>query len=140
MSSSKAEFDKYASQGFNRIPLMREVLADLGTPLSVYLQARARAVFLFVRIRAGRGEVGPLLHHRPAGAHAAARQRPRNDGREGRPGPRTRNRHRPARHRARLQGALHRARNRRPCRASPAGSWVTSATRRFVTSSRVWAI
>ena len=29
MSLSKKEFDNYASRGFNRIPLMREVLADL---------------------------------------------------------------------------------------------------------------
>ena len=35
---SRSEFDQYASQGFNRIPLMREVLADLDTPLSVYLK------------------------------------------------------------------------------------------------------
>ncbi len=35
---AQSEFDKYASQGFNRIPLMREVLADLDTPLSVYLK------------------------------------------------------------------------------------------------------
>ncbi len=35
---AQSEFDQYASQGFNRIPLMREVLADLDTPLSVYLK------------------------------------------------------------------------------------------------------
>ena len=29
MSLSKQDFDNYANQGFNRIPLMREVLADL---------------------------------------------------------------------------------------------------------------
>lgn len=32
------QFASYAQQGFNRIPLMREVLADLDTPLSVYLK------------------------------------------------------------------------------------------------------
>ncbi|MEK7797110.1 MAG: chorismate-binding protein, partial [Pseudomonadota bacterium] len=54
MSSSKAEFDKYASQGFNRIPLMREVLADLGTPLSVYLKlARGSYSYLFESVQGG---------------------------------------------------------------------------------------
>ena len=76
MSSSKAEFDSYAAKGFNRIPLMREVLADLGTPLSVYLKlARGPYSYLFESVQGG-GEVGPLLHHRPAGAHAAAHHRP----------------------------------------------------------------
>ena len=35
---ARSEFDQYTNQGFNRIPLMREVLADLDTPLSVYLK------------------------------------------------------------------------------------------------------
>ncbi len=35
---AQSEFDQYADQGYNRIPLMREVLADLDTPLSVYLK------------------------------------------------------------------------------------------------------
>ena len=38
MSLTKTEFDRYAAEGFNRIPLMREVLADLDTPLSAYLK------------------------------------------------------------------------------------------------------
>ena len=38
MSISRSEFDQYARQGFNRIPVMREVLADLDTPLSTYLK------------------------------------------------------------------------------------------------------
>ena len=33
-----AEFTEYAQQGFNRIPVCREVLADLDTPLSAYLK------------------------------------------------------------------------------------------------------
>lgn len=33
-----AEFNQLAEQGYNRIPLVREVLADLDTPLSVYLK------------------------------------------------------------------------------------------------------
>ncbi|MEK7697090.1 MAG: anthranilate synthase component I, partial [Pseudomonadota bacterium] len=54
MSSSKAEFDSYAAKGFNRIPLMREVLADLGTPLSVYLRlARGPYSYLFESVQGG---------------------------------------------------------------------------------------
>ena len=33
---SKNDFNKLAKKGYNRIPLMREVLADLDTPLSTY--------------------------------------------------------------------------------------------------------
>ena len=54
MSQAKTEFDKYASQGFNRIPLMREVLADLDTPLSVYLKlARGPYSYLFESVQGG---------------------------------------------------------------------------------------
>jgi anthranilate synthase component 1 len=54
MSSSKAEFDKYAAQGFNRIPLMREVLADLDTPLSTYLKlAHGRYSYLLESVQGG---------------------------------------------------------------------------------------
>ncbi|NOQ93025.1 MAG: anthranilate synthase component I, partial [Methylophaga sp.] len=35
---NQAEFDQLAEQGYNRIPLAREVLADLDTPLSTYLK------------------------------------------------------------------------------------------------------
>jgi anthranilate synthase component 1 len=38
MSMSKDEFAALAAQGYNRIPLVREVLADLETPLGVYLK------------------------------------------------------------------------------------------------------
>ncbi len=54
MSLSKAEFDSYAAKGFNRIPLMREVLADLDTPLSVYLKlARGPYSYLFESVQGG---------------------------------------------------------------------------------------
>ena len=33
-----AEFARLAAQGHNRIPVVREVLSDLDTPLSVYLK------------------------------------------------------------------------------------------------------
>ena len=32
------QFIQYAQQGFNRIPISREVLADLDTPLSAYIK------------------------------------------------------------------------------------------------------
>jgi anthranilate synthase component 1 len=35
---SQDEFNAFAKDGYNRIPLMREVLSDLDTPLSVYLK------------------------------------------------------------------------------------------------------
>src|SRR6478752_9290364 len=35
---SQDEFQALAAEGYNRIPLMREVLSDLDTPLSVYLK------------------------------------------------------------------------------------------------------
>ena len=35
---TEKEFAAFAAQGYNRIPLMREVLSDLDTPLSVYLK------------------------------------------------------------------------------------------------------
>jgi anthranilate synthase component 1 len=54
MSLSKKDFDSYATQGFNRIPLMREVLADLDTPLSVYLKlARGPYSYLFESVQGG---------------------------------------------------------------------------------------
>jgi len=54
MSLSKKEFDQYAAKGFNRIPLMREVLADLDTPLSVYYKlARGPYSYLFESVQGG---------------------------------------------------------------------------------------
>ena len=35
---SPEQFQKFARQGFNRIPVYREILADLETPLSTYLK------------------------------------------------------------------------------------------------------
>ncbi len=54
MSLSQTAFQDYAAQGFNRIPLMREVLADLDTPLSVYLKlARGPYSYLFESVQGG---------------------------------------------------------------------------------------
>jgi len=54
MSLSQSDFNKYAAQGYNRIPLMREVLADLDTPLSVYQRlARGPYSYLFESVQGG---------------------------------------------------------------------------------------
>jgi anthranilate synthase component 1 len=45
---TQTEFDALAAAGHTRIPLVREVLSDLDTPLSVYLKlADGPYTFLF---------------------------------------------------------------------------------------------
>ena len=39
---SKQEYQAQAAQGYNRIPLVQELLADLDTPLSLYLKLANR--------------------------------------------------------------------------------------------------
>lgn len=47
-------FSELAQQGYNRIPVMREVLADLETPLSCYLKlARGRYSYLLESVQGG---------------------------------------------------------------------------------------
>src|SRR5512146_1950995 len=47
-------FAELARQGYNRIPVMREVLADLDTPLSVYLKlADGPYSYLFESVQGG---------------------------------------------------------------------------------------
>ncbi len=54
MSLSKSEFEEYAAQGYNRIPIMREILADLDTPLSTYLKlADGPHSYLFESVHGG---------------------------------------------------------------------------------------
>lgn len=51
---SQAEFDALAAQGYNRIPVAREVFSDLDTPLSVYLKlADGPHTFLFESVEGG---------------------------------------------------------------------------------------
>ncbi|MGH8190864.1 MAG: anthranilate synthase component I [Rhodanobacteraceae bacterium] len=51
---TEAEFDALAREGHNRIPLVREVLSDLDTPLSVYLKlADGPYTFLFESVEGG---------------------------------------------------------------------------------------
>ena len=48
------EFKQYAQQGYNRIPIYREVLADLETPLSAYLKlADGNYSYLFESVHGG---------------------------------------------------------------------------------------
>ncbi len=48
------EFAELSSKGYNRIPFVREVLADLDTPLSTYLKlARAPYTYLFESVQGG---------------------------------------------------------------------------------------
>jgi anthranilate synthase component 1 len=54
MSLTKEQFERYAAQGFNRIPITREVLADLDTPLSTYLKlARGPYSYLLESVHGG---------------------------------------------------------------------------------------
>jgi len=54
MLLTQAEFAGYAAQGFNRIPIMREILADLDTPLSAYLKlADGPYSYLFESVQGG---------------------------------------------------------------------------------------
>lgn len=51
---TETEFNRLAKRGYNRIPLMREVLADLDTPLSTYLKLCARPYsYLFESVQGG---------------------------------------------------------------------------------------
>ena len=51
---NQEEFNAYLAQGFNRIPLMREVLADLDTPLSTFLKlADGPYSYLFESVQGG---------------------------------------------------------------------------------------
>ena len=48
------QFSQLAAQGYNRIPVMREVLADLDTPLSSYLKLAAGPYsYLFESVQGG---------------------------------------------------------------------------------------
>ena len=50
----KQQFAALAAQGYNRIPLSREVLADLDTPLSTYLKlANGPYSYLFESVQGG---------------------------------------------------------------------------------------
>jgi len=51
---NETQFQAYAAQGYNRVPLVREVLADLDTPLSTYLKlANGPYSYLFESVQGG---------------------------------------------------------------------------------------
>ncbi len=51
---TQEEFDALTAEGYNRIPVMREVLADLDTPLSTYLKlANGPYSYLFESVEGG---------------------------------------------------------------------------------------
>lgn len=51
---NRERFEQLSAKGFNRIPVYRSVLADLDTPLSVYLKlAEGRDSFLFESVEGG---------------------------------------------------------------------------------------
>jgi len=48
------QFKHYADQGYNKIPLMKTILADLETPLSAYMKlANAPFSYLFESVQGG---------------------------------------------------------------------------------------
>ncbi len=53
-SLSKSQFESYLAEGYNRVPLVRQVLADLDTPLSTYLKlANGPYSYLFESVQGG---------------------------------------------------------------------------------------
>ncbi len=55
---SKSEYSELAAQGYNRIPLVQELLADLDTPLSLYLKlANQPFSYLLESVVGGGGSV-----------------------------------------------------------------------------------
>ncbi|MFO8024361.1 anthranilate synthase component I [Thiohalophilus sp.] len=51
---NETQFQAYANQGYNRVPLVREVLADLDTPLSTYIKlADGPYSYLFESVQGG---------------------------------------------------------------------------------------
>ena len=53
-SLTKEQFESYFSQGYDRVPLVRKVLADLDTPLSTYLKlANGPYSYLFESVQGG---------------------------------------------------------------------------------------
>ena len=54
MPTQKQDLSDYARRGYNRVPLMREVLADLDTPVSAYLKLAAGPYsYLFESVEGG---------------------------------------------------------------------------------------
>ena len=55
---TEEEFNKLKDKGFNRVPVFRKKLADLDTPLSIYLKiANEPNTYLFESVIDGKGLV-----------------------------------------------------------------------------------
>ena len=51
---NREQFESLASEGYNRIPVVREVLADTETPLSIYLKlGRGTHSYFFESVQGG---------------------------------------------------------------------------------------
>ncbi len=51
---SQQQLDRYAQEGYTRVPLVREVLADLDTPLTAYRKlAQGPYSYLFESVQGG---------------------------------------------------------------------------------------
>ncbi len=51
---NREEFERLKAEGYNRVPVYRSVLADLDTPLSVYLKlAHGPDTYLFESVEGG---------------------------------------------------------------------------------------
>ena len=109
--------------------------AAVAVPEAGPRRAASGKLQLPARIGGRRRALRPLLVHRPAGAHAAARDRLSHRGRDRRRGRRDARRQSARLHR-RLPAALQGRAAARACRASAAASPATSATTRCATSSR----
>jgi len=74
---TESQFNQFAAEGYNRIPLVLETFADLDTPLSVYLKLANRPVHLPARIDRRRRAFRPLFVHRARSRNPSrsARQR-----------------------------------------------------------------
>ncbi len=69
---TRDQFQNLAQQGYNRIPVAREVLADLDTPLSTYLKlASGPYSYLFESVQGGRNGGAIPLSDCPAGRWCA---------------------------------------------------------------------
>ena len=67
----QSRFDQLAAQGHNRIPLTREILADMDTPLSAYRKVAEGAwSYLFESVQGGAPP--PPARPPPPAAHAGA--------------------------------------------------------------------
>ena len=132
---TEAEFRALAAQGFNRIPLVEEVFADLDTPLSLYLKlANARYSFLLESVVGGER----FGRYSFIGLPAKVRLRARGQARRGvrRRAACTR-RSTATRSRSSSRTARASAPRRCPsCRASAAASPASSATTSCATSRR----